>query len=65
LYDVGEYQEIYPGSKLKHFKTIHQESGVAYEDMLFFDNERWNITGACGGACVGAAAAAANAASLQ
>jgi hypothetical protein len=23
-----------------------QASGVEYEDMLFFDNERWNITGA-------------------
>jgi hypothetical protein len=23
-----------------------QASGVDYEDMLFFDNERWNITGA-------------------
>lgn len=22
-----------------------QESGVDYSDMLFFDNERWNITG--------------------
>lgn len=22
-----------------------QASGVNYEDMLFFDNERWNITG--------------------
>lgn len=22
-----------------------QASGVDYEDMLFFDNERWNITG--------------------
>lgn len=44
LYDVGMYQEIYPGSKLKHFKVIHQASGVDYEDMLFFDNERWNTT---------------------
>jgi len=26
LYDVGMYQEIYPGSKLKHFKVIHQVS---------------------------------------
>jgi magnesium-dependent phosphatase 1 len=27
LHDVGMYQEIYPGSKLKHFKVIHQVGG--------------------------------------
>lgn len=29
LYDVGMFQEIYPGSKLKHFKVIHQVSTAA------------------------------------
>ncbi len=27
-------QEIYPGSKVKHFKVIHEASGVEYQDMV-------------------------------
>ncbi|GAA6002024.1 hypothetical protein JCM10207_003043 [Rhodosporidiobolus poonsookiae] len=34
--------EIYPGSKMEHFREIHQKTGVAYEDMLFFDDESRN-----------------------
>lgn len=34
------YQEIYPGSKLAHFRSLHARSGVAYADMLFFDDAR-------------------------
>lgn len=37
-------QEIYPGSKLTHFRAIHKASGIPYQDMVFYDNERWNIT---------------------
>jgi hypothetical protein len=33
---------------LSHPSQLFQESGVAYSDMLFFDNERWNITGRAG-----------------
>ncbi|GFR40369.1 hypothetical protein Agub_g917, partial [Astrephomene gubernaculifera] len=44
MYDISSHQEIYPGSKLTHFRAIHQRSGIPYEDMIFFDNERWNIT---------------------
>eukprot|EP00878_Enallax_costatus_P022505 GHUV01023877.1.p1 GENE.GHUV01023877.1~~GHUV01023877.1.p1 ORF type:complete len:131 (+),score=35.67 GHUV01023877.1:562-954(+) len=44
LFDVSLHNEIYPGSKLTHFKQIHERSGIDYEDMLFFDNERWNCT---------------------
>ncbi|EFQ36006.1 magnesium-dependent phosphatase-1 [Colletotrichum graminicola] len=34
--------EIYPGSKIKHFETIARKTGVAYTDMLFFDDESRN-----------------------
>ncbi|KAI5453187.1 hypothetical protein NCC49_006215 [Naganishia albida] len=34
--------EIYPGSKLRHFKSIHKKTGIAYADMLFFDDESRN-----------------------
>lgn len=31
-----------PGSKLRHFKSIHKKTGIAYADMLFFDDESRN-----------------------
>ena len=34
LFDVSLHNEIYPGSKLTHFKQIHQRSGIDYEDMV-------------------------------
>lgn len=34
--------EIYPGSKMKHMELLHKRTGVAYEDMLFFDDESRN-----------------------
>ncbi|GHJ87662.1 hypothetical protein NliqN6_4064 [Naganishia liquefaciens] len=34
--------EIYPGSKLRHFKSIHKKTGIAYSEMLFFDDEARN-----------------------
>ncbi|KAI5481660.1 magnesium-dependent phosphatase-1 [Pseudohyphozyma bogoriensis] len=34
--------EIYPGSKLTHFKEIHKKTGIPYEEMLFFDDESRN-----------------------
>ncbi|MBA2113127.1 magnesium-dependent phosphatase-1 [Bremerella alba] len=37
------YAEIYPSSKLRHFAALQQASGIAYEDMLFFDDEMRNI----------------------
>ena len=30
------------GSKIKHFNRLHQKTGIAYEDMLFFDDESIN-----------------------
>jgi len=37
-----DYAEMYPGSKTTHFAKIHKKSGVAYEEMLFFDDESRN-----------------------
>lgn len=39
--DVVSYREIYPENKSKHFKKLHKDSGVAYRDMLFFDDCNW------------------------
>ncbi|KAL1757027.1 magnesium-dependent phosphatase-1 [Schizophyllum commune] len=30
------------GSKLKHFKKIHERTGIPYDEMLFFDDEHRN-----------------------
>lgn len=43
-----KYTEIYPGAKTKHFRRIQSDTkssgntGIAYEDMLFFDDESRN-----------------------
>ncbi|MCO5566005.1 hypothetical protein L7F22_019680 [Adiantum nelumboides] len=34
--------EIYPGSKITHFRKLHEKTGIAYEDMIFFDDEYRN-----------------------
>ncbi|KAM0325939.1 hypothetical protein ACHAQA_007244 [Verticillium albo-atrum] len=34
--------EMYPSSKVRHFEAIRKRTGVAYEDMLFFDDESRN-----------------------
>ncbi|MDA3961877.1 MAG: magnesium-dependent phosphatase-1 [Planctomycetota bacterium] len=36
-------QEIYPGEKTRHFARIQADSGIAYRDMAFFDDEQRNI----------------------
>ncbi|KAF4583123.1 hypothetical protein GQ602_006267 [Ophiocordyceps camponoti-floridani] len=34
--------EIYPGSKVRHMEALQARTGVAYQDMLFFDDESRN-----------------------
>ncbi|WPT16085.1 Magnesium-dependent phosphatase 1 [Picochlorum sp. SENEW3] len=40
--DIGHHSEIFPGCKVHHFRNLSQATGIAFEDMLFFDNERRN-----------------------
>ncbi|KAJ4984161.1 magnesium-dependent phosphatase-1 [Stagonosporopsis vannaccii] len=40
--DYFDHLQIYPGSKTTHFERIHRDSGIAFEEMLFFDDESRN-----------------------
>lgn len=40
--DYFDYLQIYPGTKTTHFERLYKESGIEYEDMLFFDDESRN-----------------------
>lgn len=50
----GELVEIYKGSKKKHFRALHEKTRIPYEQMLFFDDDPYNIreVGALGVVCV-------------
>jgi magnesium-dependent phosphatase 1 len=46
LFGIGHHfthQQIFPGDKSAHFRALYQETGVAFRDMLFFDDEHRNI----------------------
>jgi magnesium-dependent phosphatase 1 len=40
--DYFDHMQIYPGSKTTHFTRIQRDSGIAYDEMLFFDDESRN-----------------------
>jgi len=37
-----DHLEIFPGSKIAHFKQLHKLTRIPYSEMLFFDDERRN-----------------------
>lgn len=40
--DYFDHMQIYPGNKTTHFERIHRDTGIEFEDMLFFDDESRN-----------------------
>ncbi|KAL1794531.1 hypothetical protein ACET3X_007952 [Alternaria dauci] len=40
--DYFDHLQIYPGSKTTHFDRIHRDTGIEFEEMLFFDDESRN-----------------------
>ncbi|ORE06740.1 hypothetical protein BCV72DRAFT_178276, partial [Rhizopus microsporus var. microsporus] len=42
LLEAIDYMEIYPSSKIQHFKALSEKSNIACEEMLFFDDESRN-----------------------
>ena len=45
--DLFDHVEIFPGDKQSHFRKLQQASGIAYDDMLFFDDARDGKYGNC------------------
>lgn len=41
---VGDMSEIFPGTKKAHFERLRAKAKVQYHEILFFDNERINVT---------------------
>lgn len=41
-FDYFPQKEIYPGSKINHFKALHRKTGIPYSEMLFYDDESRN-----------------------
>lgn len=38
-----QYEEIYPSSKLQHFRSLHAKTLIPYQQIYFFDDEHRNI----------------------
>ncbi|XP_017769118.1 PREDICTED: magnesium-dependent phosphatase 1-like isoform X2 [Nicrophorus vespilloides] len=37
------YKQIYPGCKVNHFNKIRKDSGIEFDEIIFFDDEQRNI----------------------
>ena len=44
LKECGDFEEIYKSNKKAHFTRLQKKTGVAFEEMIFFDNEKHNCT---------------------
>jgi magnesium-dependent phosphatase 1 len=40
--DFFDNMQIFPGSKMRHFQYLQSETGIPYDEMLFFDDENRN-----------------------
>jgi magnesium-dependent phosphatase 1 len=43
LGSIADFVTVFPGSKTTHFKLLKEQSGLAFEDMLFNDDEMENV----------------------
>jgi magnesium-dependent phosphatase 1 len=43
MLDSFQNHQIFPGSKITHFNRIRKQTRLAFEDMIFFDDERRNV----------------------
>jgi magnesium-dependent phosphatase 1 len=42
-FESKKLMQIFPGSKTTHFRNLREESGVEYDQMVFFDDEPRNV----------------------
>lgn len=43
LASLADFVTVFPGSKTTHFRQLKEQSGVAFEDMLFNDDDDENV----------------------
>ncbi|PNF13874.1 hypothetical protein B7P43_G11475 [Cryptotermes secundus] len=46
LFDITQYfryKEIYPGTKTVHFNNLRAKTGIRFEHMIFFDDDKRNV----------------------
>jgi len=43
IMDFFDHLEIYPGSKVAHFRRLHHITRIEFSEMIFFDDEIRNV----------------------
>jgi magnesium-dependent phosphatase 1 len=38
-----QYKEIYPSTKTVHFNQLHAKTGITFDHMIFFDDDKRNV----------------------
>lgn len=41
--NLFDFEQIFPDTKITHFKNLHKLSKIPYNEMVFFDDEHRNI----------------------